>query len=456
MSSLSVKRKDNDAQSVSKRTKRDEPSYAFLETIDERKLDFDLEKRCSITLSPLNCYCCLVCGKYLRGRRENTPAFLHSVNEDHHVFINFNSLKVYLLPDNVEVEDNDRIQVLAGVRNAIRPSFSKEEIDKSPHVSFDLNNQEYINGFIGFNNNSSGNDSINVILLLLSHIVPFRDHLLLEACLGEDELVQRLGIVIRKLWSPKLFKPYISSEEFLAYISVVDPNISNSVNDPRQIFIWLVNNLVKKSSKLSKILKSSFQGIVQVTTIPIKPILNSNGDVVKFEREIANEKHSMVPFWSLTLDLPATPLFKDSRNANDLPQVRIEDLLKKFDGTQEQQFAQGLKKYKLIRSPKYLILHFNRFNKKDPLTVKGRNQTLVEFSQKIEVQNSRYTLVANIVHDTIKASSFDDDDKSKWRIQLFNPTKEQWVELDGTISRVKEQELLFLQETYMQVWRKDD
>ncbi|GAV54874.1 hypothetical protein ZYGR_0AS01970 [Zygosaccharomyces rouxii] len=455
MGSLAVKRNDDSIPSVNKRAKLDEPSYAFLETIDERKLDFDLEKRCSITLSPLSCYCCLVCGKYLRGRRESTLAFLHSVNEDHHVFINFNSLRVYLLPDNVEVEDNGKIQILVRIRNAIRPSFSKEEIDKSPHACFDLSSQEYTNGFVGFNNNASGNDSINVILLLLSHIIPLRDHLLLQDYL-EDEIVHRLSIIIRKLWSPKLFKPYVSSEEFLSYISVVDPNITGKVNDPRQVFIWLVNNLVKKSSELSRILGDSFQGKVQVVTIPIKPVLDSEGDVVKFQRETSHEKQSTVPFWSLTLDLPPTPLFKDSRNANDLPQVRIEDLLKKFDGKQEQQFAQGLKKYNLIRLPRYLILHFNRFDKKNPLPVKGRNQTLVEFSQSIEIQDTKYTLVANIVHDTIGTTAFDDDDKSIWRIQLFDPTKEQWVELDGTINRLKERELLFLQETYMQVWRRDD
>ncbi|CAR28463.1 hypothetical protein ZYGR_0S00930 [Zygosaccharomyces rouxii] len=456
MSSSGVKRNDEHVPTVNKRAKLDEPSYAFLETIDERKLDFDLEKRCSVTLSPLNCYCCLVCGKYLRGRSENTPAFLHSVNEDHHVFVNFNSLKVYLLPDNVEVEDKGRIQILARIRNAIRPSFSREEIDNSPHECFDLNNQQYTNGFVGFNNNASGNDSINVILSLLSHIIPLRDHFLLQDYLEEDEIVQRLGIIIRKLWSPKLFKPYVSSEEFLAYISVVDPNISSKVNDPRQIFIWLVNNLIKKSSELSRILSDSFQGNVQVVTIPIKPVLDAKGDVVKFQRETAHEKHSTVPFWSLTLDLPPTPLFKDNRNANDLPQVRIEELLKKFDGKQEQQFAQGLRKYKLIRLPRYLILHFNRFDKKNPLTVKGRNQTLVEFSQKIEFQNSRYTLVANVVHDTIGTTAFDNDDKSVWRIQLLNPTNDQWVELDGTLNRLKERELLFLQETYMQVWRRED
>lgn len=455
MSHLDSKRNREAPLTVNKRVKLEEPSYAFLETIDERKLDFDLEKRCSMTLSPLNCYCCLICGKYLRGRRENTPVFLHAVNEDHHVFINFNSLKVYLLPDNVEVEDKDKIQVLVRIRNAIRPLFSKEEVENFPHECIDLNGQKYTNGFIGFNNNASGNDSINVILLLLSHLIPLRDYFLLKEYMGEDEIVRRLRIIIRKLWSTRLFKSHVSSEEFLAFISVVEPELLNNINDPRQIFIWLLNNLVKKSSHLKQILCESSQGIVQVISTPIKPVLDSKGDLVKFQKETVNKKVTTVPYFSLTLDLPPTPLFKDSRNANDLPQVRIEDLLKKFDSSREQDSAHGLKRYKLIRLPQYLILHFNRFDKKSPLPVKGRNQTLIEFSQNLTLQDSKYTLITNVVHETIRSAVVEEDDRSSWKIQFLNSKNDQWVELDGTINRLKEKELLFLQESYMQVWRRE-
>ena len=174
MSSGGTKRKLQDSIVPSKGKIRkkihEDPSYAFLETIHEKKLEFDSEKRCCVTLSQINCYCCLVCGKYFQGRQENTPAFLHSVNDNHHVFINFNSLRVYLLPDDVEVEDGGRIQIISRIRNAIRPHFSKEEITSFPEQCLDLNNEEYTNGFVGLNNNASGNDAFNVILLLLSHV----------------------------------------------------------------------------------------------------------------------------------------------------------------------------------------------------------------------------------------------------------------------------------------------
>ena len=39
----------------------------YLDTINRKVLDFDFEKLCSISLSHLNVYCCLVCSKYFQG-----------------------------------------------------------------------------------------------------------------------------------------------------------------------------------------------------------------------------------------------------------------------------------------------------------------------------------------------------------------------------------------------------
>ncbi|KAA3671290.1 uncharacterized protein DEA37_0011519, partial [Paragonimus westermani] len=36
----------------------------YLDTINRNMLDFDFEKLCSVSLSHLNVYACLVCGKY--------------------------------------------------------------------------------------------------------------------------------------------------------------------------------------------------------------------------------------------------------------------------------------------------------------------------------------------------------------------------------------------------------
>ena len=39
----------------------------YLDTINRNLLDFDFEKLCSISLSHINVYACLVCGKYFQG-----------------------------------------------------------------------------------------------------------------------------------------------------------------------------------------------------------------------------------------------------------------------------------------------------------------------------------------------------------------------------------------------------
>lgn len=78
----------------------------YLDTINRHVLDFDFEKLCSVSLSKINVYACLVCGKYFQGRGIGTHAYVHSVATDHHVFLNLETLKFYCLPDNYEIVDS--------------------------------------------------------------------------------------------------------------------------------------------------------------------------------------------------------------------------------------------------------------------------------------------------------------------------------------------------------------
>ena len=78
----------------------------YLDTINRNLLDFDFEKLCSVSLSKINVYACLVCGKYFQGRGIKTHAYTHSVSADHHVFLNLETLKFYCLPDNYEIIDS--------------------------------------------------------------------------------------------------------------------------------------------------------------------------------------------------------------------------------------------------------------------------------------------------------------------------------------------------------------
>lgn len=62
--------------------------------INRSVLDFDFERLCSVSLSNINVYACLVCGRYFQGRGKSSHAYAHSIHDDHHVYINLQTLKV--------------------------------------------------------------------------------------------------------------------------------------------------------------------------------------------------------------------------------------------------------------------------------------------------------------------------------------------------------------------------
>lgn len=45
-------------------------------------LDFDFEKLCSVSLSRINVYACLVCGKYFQGKWRTTKCMFDIISED--------------------------------------------------------------------------------------------------------------------------------------------------------------------------------------------------------------------------------------------------------------------------------------------------------------------------------------------------------------------------------------
>ena len=96
----------------------------YLDTVRRQALDFDFEKCCSVSLSPLNVYACLVCGRYYQGRGLATHAFTHALDAGHRLFMKLEGGRVYCLPDNYEVADRS----LDDVRAVLDPRFTKEQV----------------------------------------------------------------------------------------------------------------------------------------------------------------------------------------------------------------------------------------------------------------------------------------------------------------------------------------
>lgn len=201
---------------------------------------------CSVTLSHNNIYACLVDGKYFQGRGKTSPAYAHALNEDHHVFINLETQKVYVLPDGYEVNDAS----LADIQYLLKPTFdpsSLERIDRTLAPSYDLVQKPYHPGFIGLNN-MKFNSYMNAVLQLVLHVPPLRDYFILSPLPSSSttsELVRRFAMLARKVWNPRQFKAQVSPHEFLQEVANASHGRFKITEhgDPIDFLSWLLNQL---------------------------------------------------------------------------------------------------------------------------------------------------------------------------------------------------------------------
>lgn len=182
-------------QEISKSAQSLRRKCPYLDTVNRTLLDFDSEKLCSQTLTNKNVYVCLVCGKYFEGRGKNTPAYTHSVNLNHYVFMNVDSGRAYCLPDSYEIFDI----ALNDIQNSLSPKFTLKEvsqIDANTDLSRDVHGITYLPGFVGLNN-LNATDDINVALHLFSHVKPFRDFFLQKDlfALNDSKILNEFGLV---------------------------------------------------------------------------------------------------------------------------------------------------------------------------------------------------------------------------------------------------------------------
>ena len=137
---------DEHVSAISASVRQTEPlegySDLYLDTIHRSVLDFDFEKLCSVSLSNINVYACLVCGRYYQGRGSKSHAYFHSLEVGHHVFVNMETKKVYVLPEGYEVKNKS----LDDIKYVVDPQYTKEEVlklDKEVIDAWDLAGKGY-------------------------------------------------------------------------------------------------------------------------------------------------------------------------------------------------------------------------------------------------------------------------------------------------------------------------
>ncbi|KAJ6749458.1 hypothetical protein OIU85_000131 [Salix viminalis] len=451
--------------SLEKRKSQFEPreDCPYLDTVNRQVLDFDFEKFCSVSLSNLNVYACLVCGKYYQGRGKKSHAYTHSLEAGHHVYVNLRTEKVYCLPDGYEIIDPS----LDDIRHVLNPRFTRDQVkqlDKNRQWSRALDGSDYLPGMVGLNNIKE-TDFVNVTIQSLMRVTPLRNFFLIpenyQHC--KSPLVQRYGELTRKIWHARNFKGQVSPHEFLQAVMKASKKRFRigQQSDPLEFMAWLLNTLhanLRTSKKNNSIIYECFQGELEVVKeIPNKAITEKkeNGDIFT--------ETSRMPFLMLGLDLPPPPLFKDVMEKNIIPQVPLFNILKKFDGETVTEVVRprvARMKYRVIRLPQYLILHMQRFKKNNFFIEK--NPTLVNFPVKnlelkdfiplpmpkeIERLRSKYDLIANIVHDGKPNEGF-------YRVFVQRKSEELWYEMQDLHVSETLPQMVALSEAYLQIYEQ--
>ncbi|KAI5779522.1 hypothetical protein EDC01DRAFT_670503 [Geopyxis carbonaria] len=446
-------------------------SDLYLDTVNRAVLDFDFEKLCSVSLSNINVYACLVCGKYFQGRGRASHAYVHSLDADHHVFINIASLRVYVLPESYEVHN----ATLADIQYVVNPTYTRAAVaalDSTARVCRDLAGKRYVPGFVGLNN-IKANDYVNVVVHALAHVAPLRNHLLLADLSQSPQLAQRFSGLVRKLWNARAFKSHVSPHELLQEISLRSGKRFTLLRqaDPVEFLQWFLHHLHlalggSRTRPGSSVVQRVFQGRLRMETQAITAKADAS-DRLRFE-DAGTITATTSAFLMLTLDLPPKPIFKDEQDRNIIPQVPLTTILAKYDGLHAQELSGVRRRYRLLHPlPPFLIFHIKRFaaNK----FVAERNNTIVTFAPRsldmspfVQPDAEHpggepvlYDLVANVTHETVvETGKREGELRSVYKVQLLEKAGGRWMEVQDLWVEEVAKELIFTRESYVQVWEK--
>jgi hypothetical protein len=122
-----------------------------------------------------------------------------------------------------------------------------------------------------------------------------------------------------------------------------------------------------------------------------------------------SETKTTSPFTFLSLEIPPTPLFRDSEGGLIIPQIPLFQVLQKFNGeTWTDQIGVNThtrKKYIIRKLPQYLILHLVRFTKNNFFNLE-KNRSVVTFPVKnLSLKDYQFPLGENTTSSSASASA---------------------------------------------------
>ncbi|VWU50089.1 U4/U6.U5 tri-snRNP-associated protein 2, putative [Hepatocystis sp. ex Piliocolobus tephrosceles] len=223
----------------------------YLRTINRSLLDFDFEKLCSVSLSNLHVYACLVCGLYFQGIGKGTYAYIHALEKCHYVFINLETCKTCCVPENYEIVDAS----LNDIKYFLKPVYTREQVE---HLCYNLvlgkslDGGDFFPGCVGLNN-LKDTDYFNVIIQLLCCIIPIRNILLLYENKKNNakNMISVLSELIKKIYNAKNFKGVVSPHEFLQTVGIESKKNFKigTKKDPLDFLLWIINKIHKHSER---------------------------------------------------------------------------------------------------------------------------------------------------------------------------------------------------------------
>ena len=449
----------------------------YLDTIATTNLDFDFERKCSVSLSPVHVYACLVCGKYFSGRGKNTHAYKHALENGHHMFMHLETGATYCLPDGYEVS-SDASATLRRIRDVLKPEtymannseYCVDSVESAPMWRRALDGSEFLVGVTGLNGTAHkgerDSDGICAVLQSLSRVTPLRRRLLMESESSESSsssssIWQHLSHLTKKMWNERNFKGHSSPHEFVQAVRTRSKDAFGTGigGDAAHFLRWLLNELIREDKKKKKEktkvggggddIESMFQGELEIIT---------GDDDDDDGNDTQKQQHQRQKFLMLHMELPHVPLFQDARSeAQVIPQVSLErSLLKRFDASTPD--PKTRRRFRITKLPDYLVISYSRFVKNNFFTEK--NPTIVTFPVRglnvadhvpvPEGEAATYDLVANIVHDGPSI----EDESSSYRAMVYHAPDKNWYETqDLRVEEVLPQQVN-LTETYVQIYER--